>query len=94
MKSFLGLVGYYRRFTEEFSKISSLLKACTHKNIKFEWRDGCENSFQELKEWLVRTPILIIPEGEEDFVIYCDVSGQVLGTIFMQYGRVIAYASQ
>ena len=39
-------------------------------------------------------PILIIPKGEDRFVIYCDASGQGLGTILMQHGRVIAYASR
>ena len=40
------------------------------------------------------TPILTIPEGEDSFVIYCVASGQELGAILMQHGRVIAYASR
>ena len=39
-------------------------------------------------------PILTIPKGEDDFVIYCDASGQGLGTVLMQYRRVITYASR
>ena len=39
-------------------------------------------------------PILTIPEGEDGFVIYCDASGQGLGVVLMQHGRVIAYASR
>ena len=39
------------------------------------------------------TPILTIPKGEDGFVIYCDASGQELGAVLMQHGRVIAYAS-
>ena len=39
-------------------------------------------------------PILTIPEGEDGFVIYCDASGQGLGAVLMQHGRVIAYASR
>ena len=43
---------------------------------------------------LETTPILTILEGEDGFVIYCDASGQGLGVILMQHGRVIAYASR
>ena len=46
-----------------------------------------------MKRRLVTEPILTIPEGEDGFVIYCDGSGQGLGTVLMQHGRVIAYAS-
>ena len=47
--SFLGLAGYYWRFVDGFSKIATLMKALTRKNVKFEWTDACEQSFQELK---------------------------------------------
>ena len=66
----------------------------THKNVKLEWMDACEHSFQELKKQLVMTLILTIPEGEDGFVIYCDTSGQGLGFVLVQHGRVIAYASR
>ena len=61
--------------------------------MKFERTDACEQSFQELKKQLVTIPILTIPKGEDDFVIYCDALGQGLGQALMQHGRVIAYAS-
>ena len=47
-----------------------------------------------MKKGVVMTPILTIPEGEDGFVIYCDASGQGLGVVLMQHGRVIAYASR
>ena len=61
--SFLGLTGYYRRFVDGFSKIAALMMTLTRKNMKFEWMDACEQSFQELKKWLVMAPILTIPKG-------------------------------
>ena len=47
--SFLGLVGYYRRFIEDFSRLATLMKKLTRKEVKFEWNDRCEKVFQELK---------------------------------------------
>ena len=43
--SFLRLAGYYRRYMEGFSKISSPMRALTHKSVKFEWTDACEKTF-------------------------------------------------
>ena len=49
IRSFLGLVGYYRRFVEYFSLIATTLTRLTRKGVKYEWSDDCEQSFQELK---------------------------------------------
>ncbi|WMV32427.1 hypothetical protein MTR67_025812 [Solanum verrucosum] len=73
-RSFLSLVGYYRRFVEGFSLIASLLTALTQKKAKFIWSKSCEKSFQELKDRLTSAPVLILPEGTDGFVVYCDVS--------------------
>ena len=57
IRSFLGLAGYYRRFIENFSLIAAPMTKLTQKNIKFQWSDECERSFQELKDRLTTTPI-------------------------------------
>ena len=49
VRNFLGLAGYYRRFVEGFSRITAPLTHLTWKNAKFEWKEECEKSFQELK---------------------------------------------
>ena len=92
--SFLGLADYYRRFVDGFLKIAAPITALTCKNVKFEWTNAGEQSFQELKIRLVTAPILTISEGEDGFVIYCDASGQGLGAVLMQHRRVITYASR
>ena len=74
VRSFLGLAGYYRRFVEGFSKIAMPLTQLTKKNAKFVWTPECEKSFEELKRRLITTPILVIPNSSEDFVIYTDAS--------------------
>ncbi|GKB98606.1 putative reverse transcriptase domain-containing protein [Tanacetum coccineum] len=64
---FLGLVGYYRRFLEGFSKISKSMTKLTQKGVKFDWGDNQEAAFQLLKQKLCSAPILALPEGSEDF---------------------------
>ncbi|GKE16604.1 putative reverse transcriptase domain-containing protein, partial [Tanacetum coccineum] len=76
IRSFLGLVGYYRRFIISFSKIAKPLTLLTQKNKKFEWDDEQEIAFQTLKDMLCDVPILALPEGVDDFVVYCDASNQ------------------
>ena len=58
--SFLGLVGYYMRFIEDFSLLTALMTKLTWKEVKFEWNDLCQRAFQELKMRLTSTPILIV----------------------------------
>ncbi|GJX74760.1 putative reverse transcriptase domain-containing protein [Tanacetum coccineum] len=62
--------------------------------VKFEWGDKQEASFQLLKEKLCNAPILALPKGAENFIVYCDASHKGLGAVLMQNEKVIAYASQ
>jgi ribonuclease HI len=94
IQSFLGLAGYYRRFIKGFSKISKPMTELLEKDKKFEWTSACEASFQELKKRLTTAPILVVPDMEKSFSIYCDASSQGLGCVLMQDGHVVAYASR
>ena len=94
VRQFLGLAGYYRRFIEGFSKIAKPLTKLTQKSVKYEWGDKEEEAFQLLKKMLCSAPILALPEGNEDFVVYCDASHKGLGAVLMQREKVIAYASR
>jgi hypothetical protein len=87
------LAGYYWRFIEEFSKISKPMTELLEKDKKFKWTSACETSFQELKKRLTIAPILVTPDMEKSFSIYCDASGRGLACVLMQDGHVIAYAS-
>jgi hypothetical protein len=94
IQSFLGLARYYQRFIEGFSKISKPMTELLEKDKKFEWTVAWEASFQKLKKRLTIAPILVMPDMERSFSIYCDVSSQGLGCVLMQDGRVVAYASR
>ncbi|GJW65385.1 putative reverse transcriptase domain-containing protein [Tanacetum coccineum] len=94
VRSFLGLVGYYRRFIENFSKIAKSLTILTQKSKTFNWGEEQEYAFQTLKDKLCNAPVLALPDGSEDFVVYYDASGIGLGCVLMQRGKVIAYTSK
>ncbi|GJV79998.1 putative reverse transcriptase domain-containing protein [Tanacetum coccineum] len=66
----------------------------TQKKVKFEWGDKQEAAFQLLKQKLCSAPILALPEGSEDFIVYCDASIKGLGAVLMQREKVISYASR
>ncbi|GJW95759.1 putative reverse transcriptase domain-containing protein [Tanacetum coccineum] len=84
----------YQRFIEGFSKIAKSMTKLTQKGIKFDWGEKKENAFQLIKQKLCSAPILALPEGIEDFVVYCDTSHKGLGAVLMQREKVIAYASR
>ncbi|GJT54965.1 putative reverse transcriptase domain-containing protein [Tanacetum coccineum] len=91
---FLGLAGYYRRFIKGFSKIAKSMTKLTQKGVKFDWGNKQEVAFQLLKQKLCSAPILALPEGSKDFVVYCDASHKGLGVVLMQREKVISYASR
>ncbi|GJU38053.1 putative reverse transcriptase domain-containing protein [Tanacetum coccineum] len=84
IRQFLGLSGYYQRFIKDFSKIAKSLTELTLKNKKYIWGKDLESAFQLLKQKLCEAPILALPEGNDDFVVYCDASHQGLGAVLMQ----------
>ncbi|CAG2220738.1 Retrovirus-related Pol polyprotein from transposon 17.6 [Mytilus edulis] len=105
LKSFLGLAGYYRRFTQGFSKIAGPLhklaqKFTPHPRKLFgkEWTTDCQTAFDTLKEHLVTAPILSYAKFDEPFILETDASMQGLGAVLSQYVdgqlRVVAYASR
>ncbi|KAM1721715.1 hypothetical protein ACFX12_023218 [Malus domestica] len=94
VRSFLGLAGYYRRFVQDFSMIALPLTKLTRKDVKFEWDENCERSFQQLKYCLTHAPVLVLPDDSGNFEIYSDASLNGLGCVLMQHNKVIAYASR
>ncbi|GKB82548.1 reverse transcriptase domain-containing protein [Tanacetum coccineum] len=76
IRQFLGLVGYYQRFIKDFSKIATSLTQLTQKNKRYIWGEDQESAFQLLKQKLYEVPILSLPKGNNDFVVYCNASCQ------------------
>nr|GEV46855.1 hypothetical protein [Tanacetum cinerariifolium] len=73
--------------SEDFSKIASSLTKLTKKNTPFVWGEEQEEAFVTLRRRLCETPILILPEGTEDMVVYSDASYFGLECVLMQRGK-------
>ncbi|GJR68106.1 putative nucleotidyltransferase, ribonuclease H [Tanacetum coccineum] len=91
IKSFLGLAGYYRRFIQDFSKTVSPLTKLTQKNVKLTWGESQDEALQLLKKRLTESPILVLPEGSKNMVVYSDTSNQGLGYVLMQREKSLKY---
>ena len=77
--SFLGLVGYYRRFIKDFSKLASPLFGLLGKDVEFTWIDNCQEALDELKDKLVTALILRGPNWALPFHIHTDASNKSIG---------------
>uniref|UniRef100_A0A2N9H1P0 Reverse transcriptase n=1 Tax=Fagus sylvatica TaxID=28930 RepID=A0A2N9H1P0_FAGSY len=88
---FLGHVVSKDGITVDPSKIEAVVSwdrpTNVSENAKFEWKEECEKSFQELKQRLVTAPVLTIPSSSGGFVIYSDASRKGLGCVLMQHGK-------
>ena len=77
-----------------FSIIAGPMTRLLRKDVKFQWDDRCQKSFDELRQRLTTVLVLTVPSGRGGSVVYTDASHQGLGCVLMQHKQVIAYASR
>ncbi|KAL4284010.1 hypothetical protein GQ457_16G015110 [Hibiscus cannabinus] len=98
IRSFLGHAGFYRRFIEDFSKITKPLCSLLEQGRPFEFTDDCAKAFNLLKQKLVTTPIVEPPDWKLPFELMCDASDYAVGVVLGQRkGKIfhpIYYASK
>jgi hypothetical protein len=98
IRSFLGHVGFYRRFIKEFSQISRPLTNLLAKDTPFEFTDECLNAFHTLKKALISAPIIQPLDWSLPFEIMRDASDYVVGAVLGQTKdkkyHAITYASK
>jgi len=83
LKSFLGMVGYYRRFVPGFSSIAKPLTEATKRLApnRLRWTDHMHESFHNLKDTPCRNTELTIPSSEDNFLLSADASGDGIGAV-------------
>ena len=74
VRSFHGLVNYYRKFIRDFSRLSAPLTDLTKKDVKFIWSEEQEAAFQALKAAIQTAPVLATPDLTQPFTVYVDAS--------------------
>lgn len=101
MRSFIGMVSYYRRFIPHFADHSAHLTNQLKKETKepLERSTQRDHHFNALKEALLRYPVLTVPDISREFIVRCDASTVGLGAVLLQEdqsgtSKPIAYASR
>ena len=84
VRSFLGLVRYYRRFIKGFPNIAAPLNRLLEKNKLFEWTAECTASYEKLKAVLLQRPVVTYQDFSIPFHLYTDASKVGLGAILAQ----------
>ena len=84
IRQFLGLVGYYRKFVPKFADIARPLTNLTKQDIKFEWTDKCQKTFQLLKDMLLKEPILKYPDPSKPYTLFTDASKYAWACVLTQ----------
>ena len=82
VRSFHGLASFYRKFIQNFSGISVVMKDTVKKRNKvFHWTVEAERSFNRLKQNITEQPILVLPDFQKIFQVKCDASGYLVGEV-------------
>ncbi|GKE05497.1 reverse transcriptase domain-containing protein [Tanacetum coccineum] len=98
VRSFLGHVGFYRRFIQDFSKIARPMTHLLEKDAPFVFSQDCIDAFETLKKKLTEAPIFVVPDWNLPFELMCDASYFVIGAVLGQHKtkhfQPIHYASK
>ena len=98
VRSFLGAVGFYRRFIPQFSQIATPLTDLTRTFSRFHWTHQHQHAFVTLKEALMTAPVLRLPDFQLPFIVVTDASSVAIGGVLMQADdlgeRPIAFESR
>ncbi len=95
LRSFLGLVSYYRKFIKNFAKIATPLTNLLKKSSgTYEWEEACNEAFDTLKGILVKAPVLKLPDFDKEFEMHSDAFDFGIGGVLVQDGRPVAFESK
>ncbi|KAI5652374.1 hypothetical protein M9H77_29561 [Catharanthus roseus] len=94
LRSFFGLVNYYRRFIKGYSARAAPLTDLLKKNRPWAWSEDCQRAFEDLKKAICKDPVLSLPDYSKPFEVHTDASDFAIGGVLMQDGHPIAYESR
>lgn len=99
LRTFVGLVNYYRTYVEHFSRIARPLYDLLKKDVHWEWTTQQQQPFEELKAKLMSMPVMKRPDFCKPFILHTDWSALGIGAILAQQDegggeQVVVYASR
>nr|CAN82874.1 hypothetical protein VITISV_013688 [Vitis vinifera] len=94
LRSFLGLVNYYRRFIKGYSARAAPLTDLLKKNKAWEWDERCQQAFEDLKKAVIEEPVLALPDHTKVFEVHTDALDFAIGGVLMQERHPIAFESR
>jgi hypothetical protein len=94
LQSFLGLVGFYRRFMWDFSIIAGPLNDLMKKGVLFCWGAAQDQAFHTLIDMLTHAPLFQLLDFGKTFELECNASGIGIGGVLLQEGKLVAYFSE
>ncbi|KAL9252827.1 Retrovirus-related Pol polyprotein from transposon 17.6-like protein [Drosera capensis] len=94
LRSFLGLMNYYRRFIKGYSSLAAPLTDLLKKNKTWDWDTRCQQAFNALKEAVMEEPVLALPDHTKSYEVQSDTSDFAIGGVLMQDGHPLAYESR
>lgn len=100
LRSFLGMMGFFRHFIDKFASIAAPLFLLQRKNVAYVWSAACQRAFEQLKAALVAAPCLRLPDWSRPFILTTDWSKKAISAILSQedpatgHEYAVAFASR
>jgi len=94
LRSFIGLINFYRDMWQKRSDLLSPLSALTSKTVPWKWTETEQKAFEAIKQMISKETLLTFPNFQMPFYVHADASKYQLGGVISQDNKPIAFYSR